>query len=176
MGTWDAGPFGNDDAADFAGELDDAPAHTRIEMIGAVLERVANPAEDDPRLSDAPRAVAAAALIAAQCPGGYPLLGSWPDHANARVKPSPTCAKSSTHRSANRSSISNYTLSRHGSRGKGQEDPRCGRTARQNWMHSPSGSATPATVEASIRRAVAEGWRPERPGVPHKLALADRAA
>jgi hypothetical protein len=41
-----------------------------------------------------------------------------------------------------------------------------------NWMHSPSGSVTPATVEASIRRAVADGWKPERPGHPHKLALA----
>jgi hypothetical protein len=76
MGTWDVGPFGNDDAADFAGELDDAPAHTRIEMIGAVLERVANPADNDPRLLDAPRAVAAAALIAAQCPGGAPIVSA----------------------------------------------------------------------------------------------------
>ena len=73
MGTWDVGPFGNDDAADFAAELDDVPAHTRIEMIGAVLERVADPAEDDSRLSDVPRAVAAAALIAAQYPGGAPV-------------------------------------------------------------------------------------------------------
>jgi hypothetical protein len=70
VGTWDAGPFGNDDAADFAGELDDASAQARIEMIGAVLERVADRTDDDSRLSDAPRAVAAAALIAAQCPGG----------------------------------------------------------------------------------------------------------
>ncbi|GGN85126.1 hypothetical protein GCM10010112_65200 [Actinoplanes lobatus] len=61
MGTWDAGPFDNDDAADFAATLDDAPAHVRIEMIGSVLERVADPASDDSRLSDAPRAVAAAA-------------------------------------------------------------------------------------------------------------------
>jgi hypothetical protein len=73
MGTWDAGPFDNDDAADFAGELDDAPAPARIEMIGAVLERVADPTGDDSRLSDAPRAVAAAALIAAQCRGGTPV-------------------------------------------------------------------------------------------------------
>ncbi|MEU4163458.1 DUF4259 domain-containing protein [Actinoplanes sp. NPDC026670] len=70
MGTWDVGPFDNDDAADFADALDDAPAHVRIEMIGSVLERVADPADDDSRLSDAPRAVAAAALIAAQYPGG----------------------------------------------------------------------------------------------------------
>jgi hypothetical protein len=73
MGTWDVGPFDNDDAADFAGDLDDAPAQVRIEMIGAVLERVANPEENDSRLSDAPRAVAAAALIAAQRPGGAPV-------------------------------------------------------------------------------------------------------
>jgi hypothetical protein len=39
----------------------------------AVLERVADPADDDSRLSDAPRAVAAAALIAAQRPGGVPV-------------------------------------------------------------------------------------------------------
>ncbi|MEV0570634.1 DUF4259 domain-containing protein [Dactylosporangium sp. NPDC050588] len=67
---------GGDDAADFAFELDDAPAHTRIEMIGAVLDRVAHPADDDPRLSDAPRAVAAAALIAAQYPGGAPIASA----------------------------------------------------------------------------------------------------
>jgi Domain of unknown function (DUF4259) len=73
MGTWDAGPFDSDETADFAGELDDAPAQARIEMIGTVLERVADPADDDSRLSDAPRAVAAAALIAAQCPGGAPI-------------------------------------------------------------------------------------------------------
>lgn len=77
MGTWDAGPFGNDDAADFAGELDDAPAQARIEMIGAVLERVADPTDDDSRLSDAPRAVAAAALVAAQCLGGTPVNPSY---------------------------------------------------------------------------------------------------
>jgi Domain of unknown function (DUF4259) len=70
MGTWDIGPFDNDDAADFANDLDDASMQARIEMIGAVLERVADPAGDDSQLSDAPRAVAASALIAAQHPGG----------------------------------------------------------------------------------------------------------
>jgi hypothetical protein len=70
VGTWDTGPFDNDDAADFALELDDAGPHARIEMIGAVLDRVANPADDEFRHADATRAVAAAALVAAQCPGG----------------------------------------------------------------------------------------------------------
>ncbi|GLW35643.1 DUF4259 domain-containing protein [Actinoplanes regularis] len=82
MGTCDVGPFDNDDAADLTGELDDAPAHARIEMIIAVLERVADPADNGSRLSDAPRAVAAAALIAAQCPGGASV-----DPATARARP-----------------------------------------------------------------------------------------
>ncbi|GAB7036832.1 MULTISPECIES: DUF4259 domain-containing protein [Catenuloplanes] len=69
MGTWDVGPFDNDDAADFAGELDDAPPRARIDMVGAALERGA----DDFSPWDAPRAVAAAALVAAQYPGGRPV-------------------------------------------------------------------------------------------------------
>ena len=69
MSAWGVGPFDNDDAADFAGDLDDAPAHARIEMIGAILERVA----DNTRFSNAPRAVVAAALVASQCPGGAPV-------------------------------------------------------------------------------------------------------
>lgn len=77
MGTWDVEPFGNDDAADFADDLDEAPMQARIEMIGDVLERVANATDDDPLLSDAPRAVAAAALIAAQCPGGEPVTSTY---------------------------------------------------------------------------------------------------
>ena len=37
MGAWDAGPFDNDSAADFAGDLDDAPENDRVAMIRAVL-------------------------------------------------------------------------------------------------------------------------------------------
>ncbi|MEV4516581.1 DUF4259 domain-containing protein [Dactylosporangium sp. NPDC049525] len=69
MGTWDVGPFGNDDAADFAYDLDEAPMQARVDMIGRALDRVID-AADDSGLPDAPRAVAAAALIAAQYPGG----------------------------------------------------------------------------------------------------------
>ncbi|MBB2948569.1 hypothetical protein FB565_008352 [Actinoplanes lutulentus] len=39
-----------------------------------------------------------------------------------------------------------------------------------NWMQLPSGPVTPATVEASIRHALADGWRPNRPGLPHILS------
>ncbi|MFB9323654.1 DUF4259 domain-containing protein [Cryptosporangium minutisporangium] len=45
----------------------------RIEMVGAALERVAmSSLTDDLSFVDAPRAVAAAALVAAQCPDGQP--------------------------------------------------------------------------------------------------------
>ena len=72
MGTWDSGPFGNDTAADFANDLDDAAVEEREALIRRVLTR----AVDDQGYLEAPeaeQAVAAAALVAAQCPGGEPV-------------------------------------------------------------------------------------------------------
>jgi hypothetical protein len=69
LGFWDVGPFDNDDAADFAGDLDAVAADARIEMVGRALERVVT-TNDDVDMWHIPKAVAAAALIAAQCPGG----------------------------------------------------------------------------------------------------------
>ncbi|MFG1891492.1 DUF4259 domain-containing protein [Micromonospora sp. NPDC049051] len=69
LGFWDVGPFDNDDAADFAGDLDAAPADARMEMVGRALDRVVT-ADDDVDMWHIPKAVAAAALIAAQCAGG----------------------------------------------------------------------------------------------------------
>jgi hypothetical protein len=63
LGFWDVGPFDNDDAADFAGDLDAVTADARIEMVGRVLDRVAT-ANDDVDMWHIPKAVAAAALIA----------------------------------------------------------------------------------------------------------------
>ncbi|MFE1291186.1 DUF4259 domain-containing protein [Streptomyces sp. NPDC058751] len=71
MGTWDVGPFDNDTAADFAGDLDEAAEGERERMIRRVLERVAD-AEDRLDTPDAERAVAAAALVVAQHPDGEP--------------------------------------------------------------------------------------------------------
>ncbi|MEV0455811.1 DUF4259 domain-containing protein [Catellatospora methionotrophica] len=70
------GPFDNDDAAYFAGDLDEATPEARVEMVGCVVEHVAT-AADDPHVWDAPRAVAAAALIAAQCVGGEPVCSNY---------------------------------------------------------------------------------------------------
>ncbi|MEV6123000.1 MULTISPECIES: DUF4259 domain-containing protein [unclassified Streptomyces] len=72
MGTWDIGPFENDTAADFAGTLDGTDREGRAEFLRATLQRAAGAVEflDSP---EAEEAVAAAALIAAQCPGGEPV-------------------------------------------------------------------------------------------------------
>jgi hypothetical protein len=65
MGAWDAGPFDNDDAADFAQELDDADPNERIVLLRDAL-RAAIDSEDEEDLDTAePRAVAAAAVLVA---------------------------------------------------------------------------------------------------------------
>ncbi|SEN54707.1 DUF4259 domain-containing protein [Actinacidiphila rubida] len=72
MGTWDTGPFENDAAADFANDLDDAPEHAREALVRAALTRAVLTLDylEGP---DGDEAVAAAALLAAQCPGGEPV-------------------------------------------------------------------------------------------------------
>ncbi|MEV7418486.1 DUF4259 domain-containing protein [Streptomyces sp. NPDC089919] len=84
MGTWGVGAFENDTAADWCGALDDVPAGTRP---GLVLEALARTVGTTGYLDadDAQEAVAAAALVAAQCPGGeaadspYGPEGALPD-------------------------------------------------------------------------------------------------
>ncbi|MGW0908959.1 DUF4259 domain-containing protein [Streptomyces sp. NPDC002853] len=71
MGTWDVGPFDNDTAADFCGDLDDAPAEDRLGLVRAALDDAADDGELDADVAET--AVAAAALVAAQCPGGEPV-------------------------------------------------------------------------------------------------------
>ena len=65
VGAWDAGPFDNDDAAEFATELDEADPNQRILLIRDALQAALD-AEDDEALDEAfPRAVASAAVLAA---------------------------------------------------------------------------------------------------------------
>ncbi|MFF2729711.1 DUF4259 domain-containing protein [Streptomyces sp. NPDC058008] len=71
MGTWDTGPFDNDTAADFGGDLDEAAWKKREPMIRSVLVRAAN-LVDFLGIYDGERAVAAAALVVAQHPDGEP--------------------------------------------------------------------------------------------------------
>ncbi|MFC9606272.1 DUF4259 domain-containing protein [Streptomyces niveus] len=67
MGTWDTGPFDNDTAADFANALDGVEPEAREALIRGVLVRTIDATG---YLMEAEEAVAAAALIAAQCPEG----------------------------------------------------------------------------------------------------------
>ncbi|MFE0512490.1 DUF4259 domain-containing protein [Streptomyces sp. NPDC058964] len=71
MGTWDIGPFDNDTAADFGGDLDEAALEERESMIRSALKRTAD-STDYLDSSDGERAVAAAALVVAQHPDGEP--------------------------------------------------------------------------------------------------------
>ncbi|MFE6666692.1 DUF4259 domain-containing protein [Streptomyces sp. NPDC057697] len=75
MGTWDTGHFDNDSAADFSGRIDDAPEAGKAAVLRDALTAAI---EADYLDSDegAP-AVAAAALIAAQCPGGEPVTTAY---------------------------------------------------------------------------------------------------
>ncbi|QIQ07156.1 DUF4259 domain-containing protein [Streptomyces liangshanensis] len=74
MGVWDTGHFDNDTAADFAGDLDAAAGAERTELVRGALARVIGTGGGAVlEESDGAVAVAAAALVAAQCPGGPPV-------------------------------------------------------------------------------------------------------
>lgn len=80
MGAWGTGPFENDIAADWCGDLDDLPAGRRADAIRATLRSVAEQT-DYLDSGDAEEAVAAAFLVASQCPGGEPVLSTYaPKH------------------------------------------------------------------------------------------------
>ncbi|MGV4891595.1 DUF4259 domain-containing protein [Streptomyces viridosporus] len=85
MGTWDTGPFDNDTAADFANALDAVGPGAREALIRGVLIRTID-ATGYP--TEADEAVAAAALIAAQCPGGEPVDTPYGPQASMPVFPS----------------------------------------------------------------------------------------
>ncbi|WP_426507348.1 DUF4259 domain-containing protein [Dactylosporangium sp. McL0621] len=76
VGTWDVGPLDNDTAADWCRELHDAPAGERVAMIRDALTVVVGH-DAGAYLDDdfAVEAIAAAAVVAAQLPGG-PRLDS----------------------------------------------------------------------------------------------------
>lgn len=87
MSRWGCGPFDNDTAADFVGDLDDAPESERIGMIYEALAAVGS--RDS--YVDADRAevaLAAAALVARNLPGGEEFQSRYYGPAN-RIPPIP---------------------------------------------------------------------------------------
>ena len=72
MGTWDTGPFDNDTAADWCSALQEADPAQRVQMIRDALTAALD--EDEYLDSDiAVEAIAAAAIVASQCPGDPPI-------------------------------------------------------------------------------------------------------
>ncbi|MFI1246474.1 DUF4259 domain-containing protein [Streptomyces anulatus] len=76
MGAWDIGHFDNDTAADFGGRVDDAESGKKADVLRDVLTAVADTGPED-YADCGEEAVAAAALIAAQCPGGEPVTTAY---------------------------------------------------------------------------------------------------
>jgi hypothetical protein len=70
MGTWDVGPFDNDTAADWCGDLDDAVPGQREALIRDALSTVAEHGDEYLDSNEAVEAIAAAAIVASQLPGG----------------------------------------------------------------------------------------------------------
>ncbi|MBL7259326.1 DUF4259 domain-containing protein [Paractinoplanes lichenicola] len=70
MGAWDVGPFDNDTAADWCGDLDEAAPEERPVLIREVLSRVAEHGDEYLDSGEAEEAIAAAAVVASQLPGG----------------------------------------------------------------------------------------------------------
>ncbi|MCX5390384.1 DUF4259 domain-containing protein [Streptomyces sp. NBC_00094] len=77
MGTWDIGPFDSDTAADFSYRVDEAPAEKRAEVLRAAFREVTTAGDDYLDLDLAVEAIASAALVAAQCPGGEPVTTAY---------------------------------------------------------------------------------------------------
>lgn len=76
MGTWDVGPFDNDTAADFSGDLDQAPQSEREGIIrNALVRSIHTWGYLDQDIAVV--AVAAAALVSAQCPRGEPVTTAY---------------------------------------------------------------------------------------------------
>lgn len=73
MGTWDTGPFDNDTAADWCGNLDEASPLAREQIIRDAL--AAATALDYLECPAAEEAIAAAAIVAAHRPAG-PAINS----------------------------------------------------------------------------------------------------
>ncbi|MFB9721102.1 DUF4259 domain-containing protein [Planobispora longispora] len=72
MGTWDSGPFDNDTAADWCGDLHDAAPEARAGMVRQALQSAAESA-DYLDASEGCEAMAATAIVAAECCGGPPV-------------------------------------------------------------------------------------------------------
>ncbi|MDX2297534.1 MULTISPECIES: DUF4259 domain-containing protein [Streptomyces] len=78
MGTWDIGPFDNDTAADFSYRVDEAADGKKADVLLAAFREVTGAGEEYLDADFGAEAIAAAALVAAQCPGGEAVTSYGP--------------------------------------------------------------------------------------------------
>ncbi|MCU7725696.1 DUF4259 domain-containing protein [Actinoplanes sp. KI2] len=77
MGTWDIGPFDNDSAADWCGDLEDATPALRPAMVRSAFTAVLDNGDDYLDSDLAVDAIAAAAIVASQLPGGAAITSPY---------------------------------------------------------------------------------------------------
>ncbi|WP_031014603.1 DUF4259 domain-containing protein [Streptomyces sp. NRRL F-5727] len=77
MGTWDIGPFDNDTAADFSYRVDEAADGKKADVLLAAFREVTGTGDDYLDADFGAEAIAAAALVAAQCEGGEAVTTSY---------------------------------------------------------------------------------------------------
>jgi hypothetical protein len=77
MGTWDVGPFDNDTAADWCGDLHDAAPAQRPAMVRGAFTAVIDDGDGYLDSDLAVEAIAAAAIVASQLPGGAAITSSY---------------------------------------------------------------------------------------------------
>ncbi|MFD8012932.1 DUF4259 domain-containing protein [Streptomyces sp. NPDC058955] len=77
MGTWDIGPFDNDTAADFSYRVDEAADGKKADVLLAAFREVTGTGEEYLDADFGAEAIAAAALVAAQCAGGEAVTTSY---------------------------------------------------------------------------------------------------
>ena len=77
MGTWDVGPFDNDTAADWCGDLHDATPTLRPAMVRGAFTAVVDNGDDYLDSDLAVEAIAAAAIVASQLPDGAAITSSY---------------------------------------------------------------------------------------------------
>lgn len=76
MGAWGEGPFDNDDAADWCGDLDAADPSERRGMVRWALATAARNS-GYLEMDEAGTAIAAAAIVASRMPGGPPITSTY---------------------------------------------------------------------------------------------------
>jgi hypothetical protein len=77
MGTWDVGPFDNDIAADWCGDLHDTAPGQRTTAVRDALAAVVDNGGEYLDSDLAVEAVAAAAIVASQLPGGAQVTSAY---------------------------------------------------------------------------------------------------